>query len=160
MHLFLSHYYLIENFLNSNILNLTNSNCSNDCFKDNVTIDYENNKCIGTCSKYEYNNKCYKECPKGTYPLFCDNNNNCEIYSKKCFDNCTRNNPFLLINKCVFNCSIIQRQNKLCITRYINDTDKDYYSFDIIIEQIRYELTHNFNNSVIDGDIINEKILI
>ena len=174
----------IENEKVKNILNLTFSDCSNDCFKDNVTIDFENNKCIGTCSKYEYNNICYNECPKDTYSLFCDNDNNCEINLRRCFDNapigyyfdkqnkiykkypkenelinknCTRNNPFLLINECVFNCSIIERQNKVCITRYFNDTDKDFYSFDIIIEQIRYELTNIFDNSVIDGDIINEK---
>ena len=68
-----------------------------------------------------------------------------------------RNKPFLLINECVFNCCIIERQNELCIIKYINDTDKEFNSFDIIIEQIRYELTNNFNHSVINGKIIKEK---
>ena len=66
-----------------------NSDCNNDCFKNNPKIDPEKKECIDSCEndgyKYEYNTICYNECPEETYSIFCDEDN-CDENSKKCFD--------------------------------------------------------------------------
>ena len=60
--------------------------------------------------------------------------------------------------KCVYNCSIRERQNKICITNYVSSNQEDDYDiFDIIINQIKNELTNNFDESVINGNPIKEK---
>jgi len=103
------------------------SNCSDDCFRENIKIDIKNDKCIDTCLnhkyegylyddfeyygdiyyKYEYNNICYSKCPKDTYALFCDINE-CDGDIKKCFDETpegyyldTKNETY---KKCFKNC--------------------------------------------------------
>ena len=97
--------YCIEDKETKDFLSEINSNCSNDCFKDNITIDYQNKKCIGTCSKYEYNNICFNECPNGTYPLYYYQNNDFEN-SKQCFNNTPIGYYFDIDNykKCFENC--------------------------------------------------------
>ena len=62
------------------------SNCSDDCFKENIKIDIKNNLCLDSCNtKYEYNNICKDECPKETYPLFCEEKE-CNNIIRKCYD--------------------------------------------------------------------------
>ena len=67
--------YCIEDSETKNFLGIQ-SDCSNDCFKENMKIDIENKICIDSCLKngykYEYNNICLNECPSGTYYTFCD----------------------------------------------------------------------------------------
>ena len=61
--------YLLE-------INRTSNNCSDICFKKNVKIVDDDNKCVESCietdSKFEYGNICYKECPYG-YPSLINN---------------------------------------------------------------------------------------
>ena len=142
-------------------LNLKNFKFNNTVSKNDIFLDSSLNMiiCLEDDSTREFLNLTISDC---SYEYFKDNtiidfensNDNNTILTNK---NCSRNFPFLLKDECVSNCSIIERQNKLCITTYINDTDKDFNSFDIIIEQIRYELMNNFNDKVIDGNTINEK---
>ena len=113
-------------------------------------------ECVFSCKEnnmhiYEYNNICLKECP--------------EYFSPKdetlyCFPKCPKHLPFLSIieMKCVNNCSISQRQNKLCITSYF-DPDYNDEIIDIVISQTRSELLNDFNSSVINGNIINEYLV-
>ena len=64
------------------------SNCNDDCFKKNIKIDINNNKCVETClnnGNYEYNNICFYECPKDTYALFCVGDE-CNNQVKNCYD--------------------------------------------------------------------------
>ena len=77
--------YCIEDQETKDYLNII-SNCSHDCFKDNIIIDFENNKCTKTCSKYQYKNIYDKECPNNTYPLFYYDIN-CENNVGECIDN-------------------------------------------------------------------------
>ena len=86
------------------------SNCSDNCFIEDIKIDSENNICIDSCNQnnyqYEYNNICYRECKEGTYTIFCEGNECDEIRKcngltpegyyldtynetyKRCFQNC------------------------------------------------------------------------
>ena len=73
------------------------------------------------------------------------------------YNNCPRYSSFLLNDECILNCTIIERQKEQCVINYFNNTDKEFNSFDIIIKQIRYELTNNFDNSVVNNKTIKEK---
>ena len=236
------HYYFDKN-------NKYHCTLNNICPDDYNNLIENKNKCIDNCKKdeeyiYNFDNKCYEECPNDTYILIDDDKNICynitpegyyldiknNIYKKcyntciscngegnetinncieckfdltynntncyekkeivketqydsdKCTDNyqndfpsetietekinninytnynnCSRKEPFLLNNKCVLNCTIIERQTEQCVRNYFNNTDKEFNSFDIIIEQIRNELTNNFNKSVVNNNAIEEK---
>ena len=52
------------------------SNCNDNCFQNDIKIDFVQNTCLKSCVnngyKFEYNNICYNECPNYTYPLFCE----------------------------------------------------------------------------------------
>ena len=65
------------------------SNCDDDCFKENIKIDIVNNSCIESCKNngfnYEFNNICYYECPTGAYELECEGDD-CIHSIKECFD--------------------------------------------------------------------------
>ena len=51
------------------------------------------------------------------------------------------------------NCSIIERQNRKCITYYKKG---NFNAFNIIINQTKKELINNFDKSVVNGNKINE----
>ena len=61
--------YLLE-------INRTFNNCSDICFKKNIKIVDEDNKCVESCkdteSIFEYGNICYKKCPYG-FPSLINN---------------------------------------------------------------------------------------
>ena len=80
--------YCIEDSETKDILGIE-SDCSNDCFKENIIIDIENKICIFPCGEngynYKYKEKCYTECPNGTYYKFSDGSNSEENITE-CFD--------------------------------------------------------------------------
>ena len=80
--------YCIEDNETKNFLEIE-SDCSNDCFKENIIIDIENKICIIPCGEngynYKYKEKCYTECPNGTYYKFSDGSNSEENITE-CFD--------------------------------------------------------------------------
>ena len=75
-----------------------------------------------------------------------------------CIPKCTQDYPFLLIEylECVSHCTIKQRQNNLCITYYNFSIKINYQIFEEVINQTRFELLNNFDESVVNGNIINE----
>ena len=81
--------YCIEDSETKNFLTEIDSDCSNDCFKENIKIDIENKICIIPCVEngynYKYKEKCYTECPKDTYYKFSDGSNSEENITE-CFD--------------------------------------------------------------------------
>ena len=113
----------------------------------------DKNECVISCQntkehKCEFEKQCLKVCPK--FPV--------DISGGTKETNCTKERPFLLNGiKCVSNCTIRQRQNKFCITSYISIKEENYEIIDRIISQTRNELTKNFNESVVNGNKINER---
>ena len=79
--------YCIEDIETKNVLG-KKSDCSNDCFKENIKIDIEKKICIDSCLKngykYEYNNIYFNECPDATYYKFSDGSNS-EENTIECF---------------------------------------------------------------------------
>ena len=133
-----------------------------ECSKPYDKLIHGRKECVKLCSetkenKYEIEfgliKKCLKRCPEPFYEL--------EDRPNYCSSECPKDNPFLLLDslECISNCSINQRQNKLCITNYINKKGETINIFDIIINQTRNELMNNFDKSVVDGNKINEKKL-
>ena len=142
--------YCIEDHATKDFLTEITSDCSNDCFKDNVIIDFNNKKCTGTCSKYICNNICYNECPEGTYSLYCYDNN-CNNKVKECF-NKTPEGYYLdeynkkykkCFEKCKYcygegnetNNNCIECKFNFTLLNYLNDTNcyencEYYYYFD------------------------------
>ena len=120
------------------------------------------NECVKSCintkeNKYEFENKlkkkCLIQCPEH-YRLIKEIPNHC-------VPECSENNPFLSIEKfeCTSTCSMMQRQNKLCITDYINQekNNDDNNIYDLVINQIKNDLLNNFDESLVNGNIIHEK---
>ena len=70
-------------------------------------------------------------------------------------------NPFEIISsqQCVKNCSISDRQKKLCITNYISDDKESAKVQDEAINNIREDLTSGFDTSEIEsgGDVVIEE---
>ena len=101
--------WCVNDFETSNYIfekaNVSPSNCSDTCFKDNIKIDLHNNKCVEACkeSLFEYNNICNNECPFNTHKIIYNGNNICletaqipenfyldkNIY-KECYKNCKK----------------------------------------------------------------------
>ena len=158
------------------------------CYDEYCNItEKENISCINGCPLIKYDSRCYQICSYYYYfdfeinkytctpELKCPKNyNKLILETKECinstensenlFNNslplCPKENPFLNIEllKCVYNCTIKERQNKICITNYVSSNQEDDYDiFDIIINQTRNELTNNFDESVINGIPIKEK---
>ena len=117
-----------------------------ECPKEYSKLRLGNNQCIEDCSKdeiykYEFQKKCYSKCPSNTEKQ----NFNCKV-------KCPKEYPFELVNtqECVSNCSISDRQKKLCISNYIsNDTDSSSVQ-DEVINNIKEDLTKGFDTSNID----------
>ena len=117
-------------------------------------------ECVKSCKetkghKYEFEfgfgKKCLSKCPENFVEL--------EKRPNYCTPECPKETPFLILAslKCVLNCTITQRQNKLCITNYITKKDDNFNIYDLVIEQIRNELKNNFDEIVVDGNKIREK---
>ena len=82
------------------------SNCSDICFKENIKIDDEQNKCVEKCDedKFEFNKICYEKCPHHN-PIIINSIKKCldiipenfyydsydEIY-KECYKTCQKCN--------------------------------------------------------------------
>ena len=118
---------------------------------------YGKNECIKSCSetkeyKYELalNNICLAKCSDNFYKA------NDKLFT--CLPKCPIEKPFLYVEslECVSHCTIKERQNKLCTTYYTFTKDINNNIFDKVISQTRNELTNNFDNSVVNGNIINE----
>ena len=158
------------------------------CYDEYCNItEKENISCINGCPLIKYDSRCYQicsyyyyfdfeinkytctpelKCPKNYIKLILETKEciNSTENSENLFNNslplCPKENPFLNIEllKCVYNCTIKERQNKICITNYVSSNQEDDYDiFDIIINQTRNELTNNFDESVINGIPIKEK---
>ena len=125
------------------------------CPESHKKLILDKNECVKSCSetkefKYEFEQLCLKKCPQYFNQL--------DQKSFYCSGSCPKEKPFILIESvtCVLNCTINQRQNKLCITGYISENKADYYVFDTILEQTKNELTKNFSESVVNDNIITE----
>ena len=116
-------------------------------------------ECVKSCKetkghKYEFEfgfgKKCLSKCPENFVEL--------EKRPNYCTPECPKETPFLILAslKCVLNCTISQRQNKLCITNYITKKDDNFNIYDLVIEQIRNELKNNFDENVVNGNKIRE----
>ena len=59
--------------------------------------------------KYEFKNECYSICP--------DSTESSEIKDNYCIPQCSKKNPFVLIEsqECVNNCTIDELKNNICI---------------------------------------------
>ena len=97
-HFCLEDYETYNYFKTDEVLNNKVSDCSDQCFQNNIKINSDN--CVESCSDFDYNNICYKKCPEGTYKLmnnicsdiipenyYFDNNDN--IY-KPCYQRCKK----------------------------------------------------------------------
>jgi len=156
----------------TNLIGYKQSICDDDCFKKNIKIDINNNKCIASCLgqiyygstyyKYEYNNICYDECPTGAYPFFC-NGNECNNNISECFDEIPENYYLdiykKVYKKCFETCKYCYGDGdetnnncKECITDYtfLNENNFetncfircDYYYY--FDENNKYNCTHEF----------------
>ena len=133
-----------------------------ECPNEYNKLLINNNECIEDCKmdntyKYEFQKQCYSKCPENTETS--------EIQEYYCKVKCPKEFPFEIVKtqQCVSNCSITDRQKKLCISNYISkEEDKEENPTlvqDAIINDIRGDLTSNFNTSDIDKgeDIVIEE---
>ena len=115
------------------------------------------NECIKSCSSTKVNiyelrkgldKKCLINCPMN-YRLVTQIPN-------FCIQECSKENPFLLFEAydCTSNCTIKQRQNKVCIRDFISKVEDNEEILDSIIKQTKNELLNNFNESVVNGEPI------
>ena len=106
--------------------------CIDDCSKDN---DY----------KYEFRNKCYRECP---YNI----SQKSEVKNFYCEAQCSKEYPFEIVETqlCVNNCTISERQNGICKINYISNNENNKEAEEKFIDNIKEELTKDFNASNID----------
>ena len=106
-----------------------NADCSDNCFKENIKVDNEQNICVEKCDekKFEFNKICYDKCPN-SYQILIDSKKICtktipdnyyfdisdEIY-KECFKSC---------QKCYGPGNIINNNCSSCKTgfKFINDS--------------------------------------
>ena len=169
--------YCIADKKTKNLLRIF-SDCSIDCFKENIKIDIKQKKCINSCLKngykYEYKNICFNECPKDTYYKFSDRSFS-DIYSLECFDEAPQGFYLDSYNKvyknCYENCKFCFGEGnkannncKECITNFtflnyfIGNKNcykkcEYYYYFD---EQNEYHCTssykcpNNYNKLIVD----------
>ena len=115
----------INDIKTQTLLKVKNNNCSDICFKENIKIDLNENKCIQSCnesqSKYEYNNICYNKCPENTYNI----NNEYLCLDKKpegyYFDSYN-----LIYKKCYSTCKICEEGGNETINNCIKCHDLLY----------------------------------
>ena len=116
-------------------------------------------QCIDHCKnddifKYEFRNICYEYCPLN----ISKKSDNDEYY---CEPICDKKFPFEIIKSqaCVNNCSIIERKNNICKINYISKENNDKEAEEKAIENIKDELTKDFDVSEIDNgeDVVIEQ---
>ena len=127
------------------------------CIEPYGKIIYDKNECVKSCSEtnnYKYELKlgqaCLKICPENFY----EPNEN-QFF---CIPKCPQDKPFLLVDtlECVSQCTIKQRQNKLCVIYYMFSKEVNNNIFNEVVSQTRNELLNDFDLSVVNGNIINE----
>ena len=127
------------------------------CIEPYGKIIYDKNECVKSCSEtnnYKYELKlgqaCLKICPENFY----EPNEN-QFF---CIPKCPQDKPFLLVDtlECVSQCTIKQRQNKLCVAYYMFSKEVNNNIFNEVVSQTRNELLNDFDLSVANGNIINE----
>ena len=134
--------------------------CTNryECPEEYNKLDTDNKQCIKGCNitsiyKYQFKKECYSECPNNT-ELSPNNDYYCNV-------KCPKQYPFEMVNtqECVSNCSINDRKIKLCIINYVNKEKESSNIGEESINNIREELTSDFDASDIDeeGDIVIEE---
>ena len=111
-------------------------------------------RCIESClntkkTKYEFINTCYEKCP----PEVSYNLNDTDYYCKLM---CSFEKPFAMIEeqKCVSNCTIMERKDKLCITNYRGNRTNDEIQDKVFID-IKNCLINDF-----DYHDVNEEVSI
>ena len=138
--------------------------------------DESSNSCYSKCLEDNNGNDilfekiCVKSCPKGFIPDkngICTNTT-CSKYfyfdektgNYECIkdEKCPNNYPFLKIqqNECSSHCTLEELDNNLCYLQINSTNEEEINTQDKILENIRYELTHNLDIKKIDkeGDII------
>ena len=130
---------IVNLLLQKNIFN----DCLNKCFKLNIKIDIENNKCIESCSEsrylFELNNICYNECPEGSF-LLSENElvNNNDENVKICYDKTPEGYYLDLTDKIYKRKSIVSLvQELLSVNNINNNTDIDLETQDKVQEKIK-----------------------
>ena len=127
------------------------------CTEPYDKLIFGKNECVKLCSEtnnYKYElalgKVCLTICPEN---FFNPNKN-----SFLCIPKCSQDKPFLLVGslECVSQCTIKQRQNKLCVTYYRFSQEVNNNILNEVLSQTRNELLNDFDESVINGDIINE----
>ena len=132
-------------------LNISDSlNCYQTCPEEYNKLIPEKNLCVNKCSnylnyKYEFRNTCYKECPYNISEKSEAKNFFCEV-------KCTKDYPFEKIKTqtCVDDCTISERQNGLCKINYISKDENNKEAEEKVIDNIKEEITKDFNVSNID----------
>ena len=126
-----------------------------ECPNDFKYLIKELRKCVSSCSDTVYkkilSHRCYKECPLNiSEPR--------EGIPNSCRPLCTYEFPFELIpeEKCVANCSIMERSEKLCITNYFGNRSNLEIQ-ELIRVDIERDLEIEFNYSIITE---NQTVLI
>ena len=136
----------------------SSNSCNSKCLEDNNGNDILFEKI------------CVKSCPKGFIPDkngICTNTT-CSKYfyldektgNYECIkdEKCPNNYPFLKIQQkeCSSHCTLEELDNNLCYLQINSTNEEEINTQDKILENIRYELTHNLDIKKIDkgGDII------
>ena len=126
-----------------------------ECPNDFKFLIKELRKCVKSCSITDYKTQfsygCYKECPLNiSEPR--------ERIPYSCRPLCTYEFPFELIpeEKCVANCSIMERSEKLCITNYFGNRSNLEIQ-ELIRVDIERDLEIEFNYTIITE---NQTVLI
>ena len=127
------------------------------CPKEFNKLIQGKNKCIEDCKKdtdfpYEFRNVCFNQCPFNISQKSETKNFYCEVI-------CDKENPFEIIKSqtCVNNCTITEREKGLCKVNYISKEEDSKEAEEKAVENIKEELTKDFNTSNIDKG---EKIII
>ena len=136
------------------------NDCSDKCFKPNIKIDIQNNKCIESCSvsgyQFELNNICYNSCPEGSFLSSEDElvNNNENI--KICYDKTPEGYYLDLTYKIYKRKSIVSLvQELLSINNINNNIDIDLETQDKVQEKIKDLMKKGVDtNSVKNGNDI------
>ena len=120
------------------------------CPKDFNKLISMKKECIDDCSKdfdypYEFKNQCYQECPQNISVKSVLRTNYCEI-------KCSLEFPFEIIGtqECVNNCSINEREKGICKINYISQDENNKESEEKAVENIKEQLTKDFNTSDVD----------
>ena len=137
-----------------NLLNLSNNDCNDQCFKNFVMLDLKNNRCAEFCNetdfKYEFQNNCYENCPEGSIPY-----NNSIINGYFCEPNYTKEKSYEIVPKqeYVDKCSFNDITDINSILNYNEKKEDDINIHDFILKNIENDFTSkDYNTSKLDND--------